>query len=1347
MIRNLYKSGGRLRRLSTVAMAGLLVAMTLSAIAPSAGAAVGPSRIDLRVLVLSNGDATTEALAAAMDAEGVPYTKVMLNQAGRPTIDAAFLSDTVGGVPRAKFEAVIAPNDNPFASGSSEMSALADYERTFAIRQVDTFTFPSAAVGLTTTGGFEGSLDGMTAQVTAAGAPGPFSYLRGTVPIDNYDPAVSESYGYLAIPAPGPAQTFTPLVDVAVPGSTARGSIIGAFTADGREQMVMTIVANPFQTYFRALTHGIITWATKGIHLGHSRNYFTVQVDDILAADSQWSIPDNCTPGEDCPATVTTPDLRMTPADVDALVAWQNQHGFKLVMAYNAEESVSRIADNGSDALTAAFLANKDQFPWLNHTYSHEFLSCTKVFATPPPAGNPTGEGAAALPWTCLTDASGSIIWVTKDVIEGEINNNIAWAQANGVPINPTELLTGEHSGLFYLPQVPTDNPNFVAAINELGIKSTGADASRDPDSRAVGGAMTFPRHPMALWFNVATKAAEVDEYNWIYNTRANGGGGFCEDHPDISTCIAPLDPATGFDSYILPTETRFDLMNIITNDARPHYVHQPNLTEDRLLYPVLDSILGEFNSLFADNAPIVQPSVTDLTTVLSNQQQWKTAQNNVSAYLLNGQVTVQSTDGAAHAVPLTVPTGTKVSTAAGADFGESYAGERSAWTTIGAAPVTVVPPGAWDNRAASQTTVTSSLNPSAVGQAVTFTATVAPVAPATGVPTGTIQFRLDGAPLGSPVLLDGTGAASLATSAIPAGSHTIDAVYLGDGAFAGSVSTALSQVANPLAITALSPNSLPQGAASQLVTITGTGFLFPPALAISGTGVTVDFVSWNSTTQLTAGITVTPTATLGARDVTVTNPGGATATVTSGLTVTPAVTLTALTPSSLLQGATSQLVTIAGSGFLSPPALSFSGTGVTVDFVSWNSATQLTASVTVAPTATPGARDVTVTNPGGTTATLTNGFTVTPIVPAVTVATLTPNNLARGVTNRAVVITGTGFVAGSTVTFSGTGVTATSVTFNSATQLTAQVTTTATAAPGLRDVTVKLPNGLTGTLVNGFTVTGPPAVTSVSPNTIGEGATTAVTITGSNFVNGATVVVSGAGVTVGPVTWNSATSLTASLTATSTAAATARNVTVTNPDTRNGRCTSCLTVTATPVMTAVTPASLQAGQANQAIRIDGSGFTTAALAGGVAISFGSDVTLLSLTRNSNTHLTARVTVAATATPGPRDVQLTVTGQPPSTLAGGFTVTAPLGVTGLSPTTMRRGGAAQTLTVNGSGFVAGTRITVSGGAVTVGTVTVASATQLQVPLTFTTRATLGNRTVTIILPNGLRATATLQVTA
>ena len=98
----------------------------------------------------------------------------------------------------------------------------------------------------------------------------------------------------------------------------------------------------------------------------------------------------------------------------------------------------------------------------------------------------------------------------------------------------------------------------------------------------------------------------------------------------------------------------------------------------------MLDSVLGTYRSLFDASAPIVQPTVTDLTKVLVDQQQWKTAKGNVSAYLQDGKVTVESSDGASHDVPVTVPAGSTVN---GAAFGEAYAGERSAWTSVGTTP------------------------------------------------------------------------------------------------------------------------------------------------------------------------------------------------------------------------------------------------------------------------------------------------------------------------------------------------------------------------------------------------------------------------------------------------------------------------------------------------------------------------------------------------------------------------------------------------------------------------------------------------------------------------------------
>src|SRR5262245_61275222 len=58
--------------------------------------------------------------------------------------------------------------------------------------------------------------------------------------------------------------------------------------------------------------------------------------------------------------------------------------------------------------------------------------------------------------------------------------------------------------------------------------------------------------------------------------------------------------------------------------------------------------------------------------------------------------------------------------------------------------------------KAPTSTALTSSANPSTVGQAVTLTATVSPVAPATGTPTGTVTFRDGAVTLGTGTLAAG---------------------------------------------------------------------------------------------------------------------------------------------------------------------------------------------------------------------------------------------------------------------------------------------------------------------------------------------------------------------------------------------------------------------------------------------------------------------------------------------------------------------------------------------------------------------------------------------------------------
>ena len=128
-----------------------------------------------------------------------------------------------------------------------------------------------------------------------------------------------------------------------------------------------------------------------------------------------------------------------------------------------------------------------------------------------------------------------------------------------------------------------------------------------------------------------------------------------------------------------------------------------------------------------------------------------------------------------------------------------------------------------------TSTTLTSSRNPSTVGQSVTFTATVAATS-GTTKPTGTITFKDGAMTIGTGTLANGV--ATFATSALAQGTHSITASYSGSSAFNASNSTALSQTvaaAKSADVALLNPSTSPNPVApgAQLtfrVTITNRG-------------------------------------------------------------------------------------------------------------------------------------------------------------------------------------------------------------------------------------------------------------------------------------------------------------------------------------------------------------------------------------------------------------------------------------------------------------------------------------------------------------------------------------------
>ncbi|WP_328945041.1 hypothetical protein OG259_29715 [Streptomyces sp. NBC_00250] len=657
-------------------VAALAAAALLATVVPSAQALAAPApRIDLTVLVVDDGGSAVGAITAELKGSGVPYRRIDLNDPNRPVLDTAFLSDTLDGRPRAKYQGVVLPHESAFGPDSAEHTALQSYERTFGIPQVDAYTWSHPGVGLeyTNEGGWSGVLDGTTAGVTAAGKAGPFRYLAGALTFEDNDPTIAESYGYAGRPRAG----YTSYVDVPVSGAGGgRASLVGEYTADGRRELVVTFAYNQYQRQFRALARGIVEWLTDGVHLGQSRNYLSVHVDDVFAPDARWDTTLNCTPGDfDCVGDdgEGADPIRMTVADAQYAAAWQKSSGFTLDMVYNGGQGEQwKTEHGGTDPLTTQLVADRAQYRWINHTYTHPFLGCV--------------QDNSVVPWQCAKDTTGTTLWVSRSELSGQIRNNHNWAVGKGISVDRSELVTGEHSGLRTLPQQPVDNPNLAGALADNGVKWAGSDNSREPQQRSIGtasgAAKTVPRHPMNVYYNVGTAAEMADEYNWIYTSRADGGSGICESNP-ASTCLpAPLPTATGYADHIVPQEARTALSHVLGNDPRPHYVHQSNLAEERILYPVLDRVLADYRGLFAPSAPLVNPAQRDVGTELTRRAAWDQAlaAGKVTAYRIGTAVTVKAPAGLV--APVTAPEGTRKRTLLGTTaFGTPYAGTRSAWT------------------------------------------------------------------------------------------------------------------------------------------------------------------------------------------------------------------------------------------------------------------------------------------------------------------------------------------------------------------------------------------------------------------------------------------------------------------------------------------------------------------------------------------------------------------------------------------------------------------------------------------------------------------------------------------
>jgi len=649
-------------------VAAAIIAVMLAALMPAllrAADSQDGQRTDLKMLLMTDSSVPFTSLdswKATLDQEGIPYD---VFDANSQTLTYGMLADD--GTKTAKYQAVIQVvgniADTEFGYTyltTTEVDALTQFETNYGIRQIVDNPWPNSPNhGLVAES--SGSQDGNVGALTAAGKT-LFPELKGPIPLPNDDPVVSEVYGYLATPQSG----FTTLVSAAAPNASS--PYLGTFTrANGIEEMVIMVTGNQYQRHSQLLRNGMIRWVTRGVHLGSSRTYFSAHIDDIFLPTTVWNKTLKCTPGNDdtatCPPGPGNSNVslaRMQTTDTAAALAWQNAHDIKFDMVYNGfGYGRNNDGDPVADPFGTDILAKKAEFRWINHTWSHEQLDLLSL-----------GQ------------------------LNEEIGLNKTFATTHQLPnYDPKELVTGEHSGLgsyvgFHAGANPM-KPQMPAALAQNDITWVADDASAQPNQRSIpwpggGTTLTVPRHPSNIYYNVATRTDQLDEYNWIYVTPA--GGGNCTPVPGVTTC---RDTPASWDDY---TKSEANIMfgHLAGNDPRPHYMHQPNLMVDNagqgIMYGadgegVLDRLFADYNQYFDTSvAPITNPTMTEAGTTMRNQAAWTAGKNSVTAYIQNGKVTIQTSGSLA--VPIT-----------GTTVGTVDKDARSGWQTVnGSATLDVTP-------------------------------------------------------------------------------------------------------------------------------------------------------------------------------------------------------------------------------------------------------------------------------------------------------------------------------------------------------------------------------------------------------------------------------------------------------------------------------------------------------------------------------------------------------------------------------------------------------------------------------------------------------------------------------
>lgn len=543
---------------------------TLQMVAP------GARRIELKLLVLTATGDEPSYLAArsALDRIGVPYDVLI---ATATDLVSSLLSN---GVDDCYYRGIViavgglvyfdtGTQQWTSAFSENEWTILADYERACSARELDWYGFPSADFGLALASSFTSS-DAVAARVTSAGA-GVFPYVPASAAIP-----ISDAFGYKAT-VTDPAAT-TALIE-----SDDDGVLVASHVApDGREAMLVTVDSNPNLVHGLVLEYGLVSWVSRGLFIGKKRAYLSPQVDDIFIDDDMW----NTATHRNAPDLDGVDTFRITGSDLDALVSWQSDFRaahpagsqYITAMVFNGVGTLRSVYPD--QTLFAAARSAGANLTWLSHTWDHENMDGMTAAA----AGNEVARNCQLAEryrlngFSCMDlvtpDMSGLTSAEALQGIEG------AGARYLSSDTSITEDVAAARG------TVPGNNPSFnVGRVN-----------AQDAQIYEV------PRHPTNIFYDVATREAEVDEYNTIY--RSYWGRDLSYDE-------------------IIDVEASFGLHYLLTGDVDPLMFHQTNLggelvdgTRHSLFGDWIESSVARFTALV--QFPLVSLTQRDLAGAMA---------------------------------------------------------------------------------------------------------------------------------------------------------------------------------------------------------------------------------------------------------------------------------------------------------------------------------------------------------------------------------------------------------------------------------------------------------------------------------------------------------------------------------------------------------------------------------------------------------------------------------------------------------------------------------------------------------------------------------------------------------